>query len=888
MSLALGYPLALFLFLLLPLVFFIPRARALRLWLRRRNQRISLALRCLIITCLVLTIADIRLVTASDRLAVVFLVDGSDSMGATTKGQALQFVQQALAQMKDSQLAGVVVFGQHALVEKAVDDQRTVPNLKGEPGGSYTNLAEAVRLGVAMLPADSQRRLVLLTDGNQNLDDVRSAAQVAATKGVQIDVLPLLAQGGPEVSVGAVNVSNNIRQGEEFDLSITVDSNYAGNGKLQIMQDGKVVAEQPVSFVEGFNQYHQSVKAENPGMVGYTARIVADKDTLGQNNAANALVFVKDKPRALLIEGHPDQNEAANLSEALKAAGVDVTVLPPNQFPTSTTLLTYDSVILDDVAASDLAKTDLDTLSIYVHDLGRGLVVVGGEESYGLGGYFRTPLEDMLPVSLQLPSRLEIPRIGLVLVVDRSGSMSEGYAAPSSYSRGVAKMEIAKDAAYLAATQLSNNDLLGVVTFDTTAQWTVKVGPLGTASDLQTIISRIQPGGGTSIYNGLALGIEGLKTAKAQVKHIILLTDGQDRDNNQFGPMITDAQRANITVSTVGLGWDVNQTFLRSLATQGGGQYYFADDPNNLPKIFLKESRIAARSYIVEEPFAPSQTSPSPILKGIAEVPPLLGYVATKPKPTATTVLVSPRNDPILAHWQYGLGRVVAWTSDAKARWSTNWLSWDGFGKFWSQAVRWTVPENEVGGLEVRTSTVGDQVLVQADAISADQRYLNGLNTTVTVVPVAVNGTTKNIVLQQTGPGHYEGYFTPDNNDGYTLTVQANSSSTPAQSNPALSGSDVKLTRTLGIAPSYSPEYKQLGLNNLLLQDIANLTQGQILSQQNPQDVFRPGRKTVDSQRELWPWLLALAILLFPLDIAVRLLNPSFRRRKRRIPQTTQ
>jgi uncharacterized membrane protein len=876
MSLAFSYPLALLLLLLLPLLFVISQAASSRLLLRRRNRRLSLALRSVILTSLVLTLAGAQLNITSDRLAVAFLVDGSDSMGSA-KGQAMQFARQAMATMKDTQVAGLVVFGQHATIEKSVDGKKELAEIKSQVAGGYTNLAEAVRLGLAMLPLDTQRRLVLLSDGNQNLEEVRSAAQIAAAQGVQIDVLPLGSQDGPEVSIGAINVAPSVREAEQFDLNVSLTSNYAGSGKLQILQGDKVVSEQQVNFIEGVNLFHQSVTAEKQGMEGYSARIVADRDTVAQNNTSNALVIVKSKPKTLLVEGHPDQNEAANLQEALKAAGIEVTTVPPDKFPPSSVLVTYDSVILQNVPASSVAKSDLDTLKTYVHDLGRGLLVIGGEESYGLGGYFRTPLEEMLPVSLQLPSRQDIPRIAMVLVVDRSGSMTESYNYPGTNgTRGQSKIELAKDAAYLGASQLSNTDMVGVVTFDTRAQWQIPIAPLGQATDLKVQISKIAPGGGTSIYSGLLMGIEGLKPVKAQVKHIVLLTDGQDRDTNNFAQMLDEANKAGITISCIGLGWDVNQTFLRNLASQGGGEYYFADDPTNLPKLFVQESRKAARNYIIEEPFTPAQSAASPIIKGLTDLPQLLGYVGTKPKPNATTVLVSDRQDPILAQWQYGLGRVVAWTSDAKARWSRDWLGWDNFGRFWAQAVRWTVPENEVSGLEVRATPQGDQVLVQADAVSADQTYLNGLNTTVTVVPLDPNDTKKQVVLKQTGPGHYEGYFTPESEGGYTMTVQA----APSDGSALQPGQGLGMSRTLAMPPSYSPEYKQLGINTILLQDLSNQSGGQVLNLQHPEDAFRPGRQSASYNRELWPWLLALALLLLPLDIAVRHFNPSLKKKR--------
>ncbi len=888
MSLVFGQPLALLLLLLLPLVWLISRVRN-RLRLKRINYRLSLVLRSLMLTSLVLALAETQFYKATDRQAVVFLVDGSDSMGGSTKGQAMQFVRQAMSVMPDSQVNGVVVFGQHAFVEKLLDSKRDLPDAKAQPGGAYTNLAEAVRLGVALLPNDMQRRLVLISDGNQNLDDVRAAAQVAANHGVQIDVLPLAAQDGPEVSIGSISAPGGIRENEQFDLTVTVNSNYAGKGRLQILQDGKIVSDEPIDYVIGFNQFRQSVKAEKQGMLSYTARLVGEKDTIAQNNVANNLVFVREKPKTLLIEGHPDQNEAESLSAALRSGGIELTVAPPDKFPEAAQLSNFDSVVLFNTPASSLPKNALETLQAYVRDLGRGLLVVGGEESYGLGGYFRTPLEDMLPVSLQLPSRVEQARVAMVLVVDRSGSMSETYLAPNSSAR-VTKMEMAKDAAYLAATQLGNSDLLGIVTFDTVAQWQVNIAPLSaTANDLQATVGRIKPGGGTSIVSGLKTGVDGLKSVRAQAKHIVLLTDGQDRENSQYDQIIEDANRSNITVSTIGLGWDVNQSLLQRIATQGGGQYSFADDPNNLPKIFLRETRLAARNYIVEEPFVPRLSGSSPIMRGIEEAPQLLGYVGTKAKPTATTVLVTARQDPLLAQWQYGLGRVVAWTSDAKPRWSKDWLNWSNFSRFWTQAVRWTVPASDTSGLEVRAVSQGDQVMVEADALGPDQQFLNGLDTIVTVASLEQGGTPKEVRLKQTAPGHYQGFFTSDdkNNNGYTMTVKASTKTTPGSPEEKaavqrLQGDQLRLTRTLGLPPAYSAEYKLLGINTLLLQDIARLTGGKVLNSQNSAEAFRPGLELALQPYSLVPWLLVFAIALWPFDIALRHLNPSYVRRKRK------
>ncbi len=876
-----GYPLALYLLLLLPIVYLLARfgvrSATTRVVLRRRNRRLSMVLRLSIVTLLVLSIADIQLVTQSDKLATVFLLDSSDSVGAGGKRQGVQFIRDASNKMKDNQEMGVVVFGQDALIEKLVGKDKKFDNPTSSPGTNYTNLAEAIRLGSSMLPSDAQRRLVLISDGNQNLDEVRSAAKLASANGIQVDVVALDQLGGQDMALAAINVPNNLREGEQFNLNVTVESNYEGGAKLIISQQGQVVSEAQVDVKKGNNTYTQALKASSRGFLNYSARIIPNtKDTVEQNNEASAYSLVKGKPRILMVDGHPEQKEAANLETALKAADIESTTITADKFPGLTDLAQYDSLILVDVPASNLSQKSMDTIQAYVKSLGKGMVMVGGEESYGLGGYFRTPIEEMLPVELQLPNKLQTPSVAMVMVIDRSGSMADAYNGPGAGASGIPKIEIAKDAAYLAATQLNNSDQVGVVTFDTSAQWVVNLAPMGNPSNLVSAIGRIAPGGGTQISSGLGPAIEALKGVTAQNKHIILLTDGVDSDNISYDTLIADANKSGITVSSVGLGEDVDEKKLKSIADRAGGRYWFVNDPSNLPKVFTKESRLAYRSYIIEEPFVPTINAPSPILRGITATPKLLGYVGTKARPLATTALVSDRGDPLLAHWQSGLGRVVAWTSDAKSRWASDWLKWNDFPKFWAQTVRWTIAENDTGGLQISTKTVGNKVIISADALTTDSQYVNSLEAKATIVNSNLNGSVDEVTLQQVAPGRYEGSFVPKNTGSYIVNVQAGegASGTATVGNGAAAKVG-NLTQTVGAVASYSPEYKQLGTNKALLAEVASLTGGRVLT--NPEDAFSDDLTRTTRSNPLWPWLLALLLLLFPLDIGVRRVNLSFR-----------
>ncbi|MEI7554807.1 VWA domain-containing protein [Candidatus Chlorohelix sp.] len=867
-----GYPQALFLLLLLPLVYLIARPSKKKLsarpLLRWRNRRLSIGLRLLIITLLVLSIADIQLITQSDKLAVVFLLDGSDSVGAGGKQQGANFIRQASEKIKDNQEYGVAIFGQDVCIEKVVDKQQHFDNPTCAPGTNYTNLAEAVRLGTSMLPNDSQHHLVLISDGNQNLDEVRSAAKLAASTGIQIDVVPLEQANSPEVSVGNISVPSNLREGEQFSLTVNIDSNYDGTAKLYILQQNQEVSQSQVSLKKGSNTFSQALTATSKGFVNYTVRIIPENDTLDQNNEANAYSVVKGKPRVLLVDGHPEQQEAANLQKALTAGEIQPNIIPPERLPNLTDLTQYDALVLVDVPASSLTANNLNIIQAYVKNLGKGMIVIGGEESYGLGGYFRTPLEEMLPVELQLPNKLQAPSVAMALVIDRSGSMAEAYNGAGAGVSGVPKIEIAKDAAYLAANQLNNSDQVGLVTFDTTAQWVVNLAPMGNPSNLVSAIGRIAPGGGTQISTGLSAAVDELKKVTAQNKHIILLTDGQDSDNTNYDALIAEANKANITISTVGLGKEVDERRLKGLADQGGGRYYFVTDPSNLPKIFTKETHLAYRSYIVEEPFVPTVNAPSPILKGITATPQLLGYVGAKIRPLATTALVTGRGDPLLAHWQVGLGRVVAWTSDAKARWATDWLKWNDFPRFWAQTVRWTIAESETGGMQVSAKTVGNKVQISADAINNYSQYLNGLEINANVVNSNLSGSSEEVTLSQTAPGHYEGSFVPKNTGSYIINVQGGANNNTVTVDNGQVSEVGNLSQTVGAVADYSPEYKQLGTNKLLLDEIASLTGGHTLT--NPEEAFNDNLQRTNRIQSLWQFLVALLLLLYPLDIGIR------------------
>jgi uncharacterized membrane protein len=835
---------------LLPLTVYLTRTSMALL--RPRRRRFSLALRVVIIALLVLALAGTGVVRAADHLSVVFVLDRSDSVAASVQSAQASYVREAIASMKESDAAGVVVFGSDALVDRPVSSAATPPDLGSRPSTAYSNLADALRLALGILPADTARRIVLLSDGKENMGSAEWAARLAAAHGVPVDVVPLASASGAEVWVEGLSAPSPVREGERVSLQVSVSSSTDTTATLTVLMDGAPLSRTGVSLVAGTNSFVQQLPPATRGFHTYSVQVEppASADTRRENNRYSAFSLVLGKPRLLVVEGH--DGEAASLVNAL-APGMGADVVSAAAMPADVKALAgYDGVVLVNVPASSLATSAMESLQLAVRDLGKGLIVVGGDESYAAGGYFRTPLEDMLPVNLNLPSKLDIPSVGMVMVIDRSGSMEESH---SIGGVGVKKIELAKEAAAQAVAQLSERDYAGVITFDSAADWVLQLQALGDPALFKNKIGGITSGGGTNIYVGLVPAVDALIASKAKSKHIVLLTDGVSEGGDYDG-LLKKIEENDVTLSAVAVGADADQALMQSLAARGHGQYYYTEDGNALPQIFAHESHIAARSYLIEHAFTPERSSPSPILEGMGGLPALQGYVGTSPKGGGQIVLVSDAGDPVLAQWQYGLGRVVAWTSDAKGQWAKEWVGWQDFPKFWAQAVRWSTGTEGSGSLQPRVDVQGGTAHLTVDAANPDGSYMNDLAVSASIV--GPENVTSTVTLRQSSAGRYEGDFPAADEGAYLLRVQAEGSTAAG------------LSQTLGVVVPYSPEYRGSVTDDGLLGRIASLTGGRTLSMENIAAPFEHNIEGVRSTTDLWPLLVLLAVLLLPLDIGVR------------------
>ena len=820
-------------------------------WRGRRVSPVALALRLLSVALVIAALADpVRARPNVEQGQLVLLVDQSDSLGDA--GKASLRDQAATAARAQPGRVHVLYFGAN-----------TAPAADASLRTDNSDIAGALKEARQLV--GERGRIVLLSDGAQTRGDALAAAQAL---GIPIDTLAYPTPARPEIWVADMDVPRTLREGEEYTIGVVVGSSQAAEAQLAI-DDGtaQLVAEQ-VRLSPGENRLTYQARAGAPGILRLRATLAPNSDgggggddTFVQNNRGAATALVAPRPRVLLVESRA--GTAAPLQTALRPAGIDAETIEAEEVPTRLSdLEKYEGVVLVDVAAGDLTLDQMIALREFVRSTGRGLVATGGRASFTLGAYKGTPLEEALPVEMSPPPRPERSNVTLLLIIDHSYSMAA--------ARGVSKFDMAKEAAILATEALRDEDRVGVLAFDDKQEWVVDFQTLGTGLSLGTIqerIATIQIGAGTDIRAALAVGLPALAAQPGTVRHAVLLTDGRSFETTRgpYRELIERARAANITLSSIAIGGDSDTELLQDLAQWGAGRYHFAAAPNDIPRLTLLESEIARTEPQVEGDFRADLQTPHPALRDFApnEIPRLEGYVATTLKPAAELVLRSPEHDPVLAVWQYGLGRAIAWTPSIDAPWAQSWPSWPEYGKFWAQIIRYTLPEPDSGPLQIRVTPRDDRlvspsaatVTLSADAVSPNGEPLDLADTEATIT--LPNGTARSITLRQTAPGHYTEELALPTDGPYAIEVHQSKDGT-------------EHTTSAGYVQRPSSEYLPAQGGAQLLAQISQATNGRTLTDLG---TLSPANVEQHDEIGLWLWLLLAAALLWPIEIAVRRLR---------------
>ncbi len=841
MSLEFARPLLL---LLLPayiaLIYLIDRRGGRRS--RRIKHRVARVMRCLLTCLCVLALAAPSVVLPGGQQAVWILADASASARGM-QDQMTQSVRTALENKDASVNAGVIAFGGNAMVEKPLAQDGTYNGVTTAVDAQASDLSSALTLASALLPEDAQGRIVVLSDGAT--EDVRAAAQQLAARGVTVDYQSFSGDALPDAQISQLNVPSRVYQGQSFTVTVQVTANHDTAGTLVLYQNRTPVSSREVTLRRGDNTFTFRDTAADTGVVTYEARLISEGDSCAQNDSMGGYVYVQGAPKLLLVEGR--QGEGSEMAAMLSAAAMQYETVLPAQLPyDAEQLRQYDGVVLVNVDYDAADEEQWAALDSAVRVLGRGLTVIGGDSSYALGGYRGSKLEEMLPVTIDVRNKLDLPSLALMLVIDKSGSMSDGMF-------GTTRLELAKEAAMRAAEVLTPNDQVGVIAFDDAAKWVVNLQKAEDVEAIQNQIGTIRPGGGTAFFTALYEATYALMNAQAQQKHIIFLTDGEAGDTGYL--QLCDIMLQNdITLTTVAVGSGADQATLRTLAQQGGGRAYAANEFDNLPKIFTKETYLVSGSYVQNRTFTPVITEQS-ALTDFDGFPQLSGYLAATEKSLAAVSLMSDREDPILAWWQYGAGRVVAFMADSRGAWTSEFLQWDQAAAFYGGMAAFTLPGEEREG-QLTTERQGDALRI---VYTAPEGAQTGLSTSVTAL--LPDGTQTQLALQESAPGVYEGEIAAAQLGAYALRVEQRDAS-----------GELQRVMEGGAVNGYSGEYDLRNQNaESTLPYLSALTGGREIT--DSAEMLKSTHAVVRARRDLTqPLLWALMVLLL-CDIALRRLS---------------
>lgn len=894
----------------------------------------SVYLRMLVLLLIVAMLAGFRTIQRHDELTVIVLMDHSESVrryaqppaGAIdpATGQRLTIEQwmdaYALEAAGDKPLAdyfGSLVFdGRSTVRSRPRQGDARLPEGVIEQPIEGTHLQHAIEAAMAAKSrSDTALRLLLISDGNETAGNALQAADAAAALGIPIDVVLLNYDVQNEVMIEGLYAPAQSREGQTVPLRVVMRATTPMDGFVQITHNGQVIdmggpdTDNPGRFIAASQWRHINADDEvQPGQVtgDYILDTIIDRpvtiaginrfeaifeslnkspgmNAVTANDRAQAVTLVAGHGKILIVDGVPRDPETGArpgrvLGTTLAEHGIKVDTLGPGVMPGSPEALQeYDAIIFQNVSADDISPAIQKNLTQYVHDQGGGFIMIGGEDSFGAGGWTNTVIDKyVLPVSCEISAQSQLPTGALVLVIDRSGSMfgpMDGTGGGGSES----SQNVAAEAAVLAISTLYTDDMLGVIAFSSNAQWIVELGdnddPAGAAERVRSLKS----GGGTNIGSGLKLAydaLENIPMQQAAIRHVILITDGHSSPFDADG-LIEKYHDEGITLTTIGVGPGHDAQLLAALAREGGGDFYPVDDPLDLPQVFIKEARVIRRNLLREFVFAPTvRNTGSPIMTHITTMPPLEGFVLTGPRTTGRrnmvhTPIVGPEGEPIFAHHQVGLGRAGAFTSDAHNRWAQQWLTWPGYADFWARTVRYIARPPASLEADLSTTIENDTLIIRLDAAgdldftqTGESSAAFGNNLSVTGFVMGPDNQSIPITLEQTGPGIYELRMPANNAGNYIVDLQM--ASPDGQQRRRVIGSATHLA---------GGELRNFESNLALLTQIAQRTGGRILDPSDPAAARLFNRDTpieTLSSRSLWHSLMPFLLALLLLDIACR------------------
>ena len=831
-----------------------------RLGVGPRQWKVATGMRVMVALALLATLFNPGWSRSTNEVGAVFLIDSSDSLGPAGRAAAVAYVRDALRERPDGDLGGVVSFGRDARLETLVDDDPDFGGLTVRVDATGTDLAAALRLGAAAAPGDSRKRLILISDGRATTGDVIDEAERLKADGIPVDVVIIDPPRGTDLAVAGIDVPPVARNGEAVEVTVRVSSPAETTARIELRREGTVIGSQDVALQPGENPVTFIDTADGTGVLRYDVEVTGLADAVTANNLGYAAVPVSGAEKVLVVDGGGSA-DARDFASALVASGLPVDITPVDRVGGVDDLTQYASIVLVNVDARDLGDVQTTALTAAVRDLGRGLLVVGGSHTYALGGYRDSQLEEILPVVSEILDPLRRQTVAEVLAIDTSGSMGACHCAEepvngldggNRFDGGVNKTDIAKNATARAIAALGSTDEVGVLSINNRDRWVIDLQPRPSQEVINDGLSQLEPDGPTEVQNSLRTAAEELRKSEANLKHIIFFSDGftEPRNLAQLADDAADLREEGITVSVVATG-EGAAVELERIADAGGGRFYPGRDLSEIPDLIVQEAVLASRDFVNEGDFLPIITSNSATVRNLSSSPPLSGYIATTAKPTARVDLrIGPDEDPLLASWQIGLGRVSTWASDSGERWGSAWNAWDSSPDFWAAVVKDTFPTAGDGG-GVIASIDGDQLSLRIEGVDdwAD-------DATATVRVSGPDGEGTDVVLERLDGSTFAAVVSVEEAGTYAI-------------GGAVSSDDETVWSGIGLTTrSYPAEYAPTPLGDDLMTRLANLTGGR--TDPLAVEVFDPTNTVAGSSRiDLAKWLLLLSLLLWPIAVAV-------------------
>lgn len=793
----------------------------------RSARRGALILKAASLAAILLALSQPRVTVYESKVAVAILADTSASLSPQDLDTA-SYVATTLEKGRGRNWTQLMPFASGTRPPTAGERTSDAWKLGYTSGtaGHGTDLEAAVRDGLATLPAGLVPRVVLISDGNENLGSVTRALWQAQQRGVPIDVVPLAGRPRPAMILESVSMPAQVFSGERFPLEVTVVSPRRAQASVELSAEGKPLGSDRVDLEPGTSQFlaHASVNAS--GAIDLAGRVSAPG--LGDVHFENALTL--RRPRALLISKDPPAAEA-HLTHTLEANQFDVDKAPAGP---PDKLDDYQLVILNNWDMESVPDKSKEALEEFVKR-GGGLLWIAGERNVYVEKKEEDALERTLPAKLAPPRTPE--GTAVVLIIDKSSSM-EGK-----------KMELARLAAIGVVENLRPIDQVGVLIFDNSFQWSVPLRRAEDRASIKRLISGITPDGGTQIAPALSEAYRRIVPARAIYKHIVLLTDGISEEGDSMS-LAREALANHITISTVGLGQDVNRAFLEKVAQYSQGKAYFLNDPSGLEQIVLRDVMEHTGSTAVEKEVRPEVVNRAEILDGVGidDAPALHGYVRFLARPTADLILRAGHEDPLMVRWQYGLGRSAVFTSDAKNRWAANWVNWPGYDRLWANIAHDLLPHAQSSETSAELDRASGDLVV-------DYRLGRNVPEPAAIPDIYAfgpNGFRSPLKVTKMAAGHYRARVRIGERQGlFRVRPLAESRAFP----------EIGFYRE-------EDEMAEYGSNDRLLHQVAEATGGRYNPPLNR--VFDPGGRSIPTTMELWPGLLALAIVLNIAELILR------------------